>query len=80
MIDTLGLSDFIGVISFSTDANILAYTELKRATVEVRLTLTTKIKELKTEGKTNYELAFSKVYEILDNTYSNELGSSCPNA
>lgn len=36
VIDTLGLNDFIGVVTFSSNAKILKFTTLERATESTR--------------------------------------------
>ena len=66
MLNSFSISDFVGVVSFSSEANILYGDKIKRATDELKGNLTEKIDALSAKGQTNFEAAFKKAFEMLD--------------
>ena len=78
VVRTLTVADRFAVITFSSDASQLGgYTGLIRATIENQNQLVQAIKELKPQGGTNFNNAFTNAFDALDETIRNEATSGC---
>lgn len=79
VIDTLSNKDFIGVISFSNQAEVMREKKLKRATNSVKEQLVKEISDLSAKGKTNYQDALTKAFSLINTASQDEYGAPCSN-
>ena len=80
VISTLSNSDFIGVLAFNDEVKALNSNKVVRATDEIKDKLKEAIDELSASGKTNYESAFKKGFDLLDSATNDEFGAPCADA
>ena len=66
VVNTLSNSDFVGVLSFASNANTVYTEKITRATTEVKEQIIEKINSLSALGQTNYQAAFSKGFSLLN--------------
>jgi uncharacterized protein with von Willebrand factor type A (vWA) domain len=66
VVNTLSNSDFVGVLSFASNANTVYTKKITRATTEVKEQIIEKINSLSALGQTNYQAAFSKGFSLLN--------------
>ena len=79
VVNTLSNSDFVGVVSFATNAKTLHSSKILRATSETKEKITEKIEGLEAVGSTNYEEAFRKGLSMLKAATKDEFGAPCVN-
>jgi len=78
IIETLTVADRVAVVKFSSYAHLIGgVSRLIRATSENKSKLIDAIKDLKTDGATNFGDAFNTTFNALDNTIRNEATSGC---
>ena len=78
IIDTMSAHDFVGCVAFESDAKIVGgFSSIKRATLETKEGLINDIDSLTVKGKTNYEAAIEKAFDLLISSIQDELGSPC---
>jgi len=81
VIQTLGVSDYVSVVEFNSSAGPIGnYQTLQRATVEKKKELLEYVKNFDAKGLTNFEDAFTKAFDVLENSQREEIGLSCHNA
>ena len=80
VINTFSNSDFVGVLEFNSNSNVLVSSSIIRATDSHKEQLVSAINGLTAQGGTNYEAAFRSGFSLLSAAKSDEFGSPCPNA
>lgn len=66
VVKTLGISDTFAVISFNTETKSLGYNRLVRGTDSAKNVVEKEINKLKAEGDTSFFAAFSKAFDMMD--------------
>ena len=66
VINTLGPADTAAVITFATNANSVHFSKIVQATTYNKNLLLEKIDYISADGGTNYEKAFRKAFEMLE--------------
>lgn len=79
VINTLSNSDFVGVIKFSSSAQVVYSSKIIRATISEKEAFITDIEALEANGQTNYEAAIRKGFQLLNAAESDEFGVPCVN-
>jgi len=82
VIQTLTVGDRVAIVPFATDATVIADRDsyLYTATGQNKELLMTLIENLEAGGKTNFYSAFTKAFDLLDASISEELNVPCNSA
>jgi Mg-chelatase subunit ChlD len=77
VINTLGNSDFVGVLNFGSTVSAVYTDKITRATAEVKDAIIEAIDSLDIEGQTNYQDAFTEGFDLLNAAQDDEYGAPC---
>lgn len=81
VINTLSVSDYVAVVPFNTDADVLIQPpNLIRATDENKELLIQEVSKLSPSGRTDFYKGFEKSFEILERSSNEELTANCHKA
>jgi len=86
VVGTLGVSDFVSVIEFSSYANHIGtrsndnYSLMQRASPDTKTKIINQIEDLDSGGGTNFKSGFDLAFQTFSNSISNEMSSGCHKA
>ena len=77
VVNTLGNTDFVGVVKFDSTAYKVYSNKILRATEEVKNDLLSEIGGFAPAGGTNYESGFRAAFKMLQAARRDEFGAPC---
>ena len=80
VINTLTIGDHFSVVLFSDTAETLGFPRLERATQENKETVLNALDQSIYIGRTNYEAAFDKAFDLFEYSETTEISSNCHRA